>query len=162
MNRVASVMGGENPDVRRSAVEAVTPFNRQRFIIAWNVVIVVVAQPDSKAFEVVLEHRVDHACDRIGAIDGRRAVAQHLDTFHAMDGDMRRVHGIDGHETAADLFSLVGRHVDEPAAVQQHQCIAGAEIAHIDGADVTTSRVDAACRVHFAEKVLAHLGYGGE
>src|SRR5690606_31314838 len=46
-----------------------------------------IARADGHAVEVALEHHIDDAADRIGAVDGRRAVGHDLDAIHRLDRD---------------------------------------------------------------------------
>ena len=91
---------------------------------------------------------VHHPGHRVCAVDGRSAVAQHFHAVDAVDGDGVGVHRVDRHEAAADDFRLVAGGVDHAASVQQHQRVAGAEVAQVEGADV------AACGVHATADVL--------
>ncbi len=159
---VALVMAREYADVGPPVIEAVSPFERYCLVVARQVIEVVVARPDGKTLEVVFQHRVDDARDRIRAVDRRCAVAQNLDAFHAEDGDVVRVHRVHRDEAAADFLGLVGGHVDEAPPVQQHERVARTHVAHVDGANVAARRVDAAGGVRFGKRILADLRDGIE
>ena len=67
---------------------------------------------------------VDHASDGVRAVDGRGAVAQHFDVIDAL-----RRHVIDVDRVCQRLGHRVG---GEPAAIDQDQRAAGADVAQID------------------------------
>ena len=77
--------------------------------------------PAVQPFEVLLHDEVDHAADRIRAIDRRGAAGQH---FHPVDQVFRN--GVD-----IDRLQPVGR-TDMPSPVDQHQCPVIAKVAQIE------------------------------
>ena len=81
-----------------------------------------VARRGLHALQTGLGDDVDHAGDRVRAVDGRRAVLEHLDALDHGDRDHVQVDGAVGAGTA----------VDDAAAVEQHQGAVDAQTAQID------------------------------
>lgn len=108
---------------------------------------------EEAALHVALEDGVDHARHRVRAIDRRRAVTQH---FEPLDAARRDFIGVGAHHRH-EQFGLetgVKRH---PAAIDQQQRVAGAEVAQVDRADVAADIVDGR-RILFVERDGAGLG----
>ena len=113
---------------------------------------------DGQAFEIRSQDRVDHAGDRIGAVQGRGPVEQDLDPA---DAHGRNGIGVDrGHRH--QVFRLGARVQDHPATVQQHQGVAGAQAAQVDGGRVAARVVDAAHVLGLVEGDVCRLGNGAE
>ena len=146
-------------EVGAAAVEGRTPREIEVQRLAVQALVPAVPGADAEPLVVGVEHVVHDAGDRVGAVDGRGAV---LEDLHAIDAVHRNgvgVDGIHGHETAAHLFGLVAGGVHHAPTVQQHQRVAGAEIAQVEGADVAARGVHAAADVLlFVEEVLALFG----
>ncbi len=81
-------MVGEYPDMRRAAVIAAAPLQRNRLIAARQVVEVRYPPLYREALVVVKEHIIDDACDCVGAVNRRGAVAQYLDAPQRSDRNM--------------------------------------------------------------------------
>ena len=74
------------------------------------------------AFEILAQDEVDHAADRIGAIDGRGAILQYFHAFNQRHRDGVHVHRAIG----------VGDGADPALAVHQHQRAVHAQSAQVD------------------------------
>jgi hypothetical protein len=102
--------------------------------------------------------RVDDAGDRVGAVDGGGAVAQHFDAPYAGGGDRVCVDGGDGHQVL-DLDRGVQHHAP---AIEQHQRVAGADAAQVYGRSVAARVIDAAGEARFVERHITSLRDGAE
>ena len=117
------------------------------------------ASAQGQPFGVALEHVVDHARHRIGPVQRRSAVLEHFEALQPVHRDGVGVHRVDRHEAAADLLGLEAGRVDQTAAVEQHQGVARAEVAQVEGAHVAACGVDAAADVlRLIEEVLPLFG----
>ena len=114
---------------------------------------------DGPAVHVVAQHRVDHARNRVRAIDGGGAVAQDLKTLQTRNRD--RV-GVVGQHRNQVFIRLRRRVADDAAAVQQHQRIADAQIAQVDRAGVAARRVGGRRQIAGVEGHVAHLRDGAQ
>ena len=83
------------------------------------------AHVDRGAIHLLLQDEVDHAGDRVRAVDRRGAAGQHFD---ALDHPDRNVGDIG--EVAAALEGH--REIGDAAAIDQHQGVVGAEAAQVD------------------------------
>src|SRR5690606_22045567 len=82
------------------------------------------------AFEVGIEHEVDDARHRVGAVHGGGATGQHVDALDQSGGDLVEVTGL-----GADAARR------QAVAVDQHQGAVGAQAAKVGGR-VARGRVD--------------------
>jgi len=107
---------------------------------------------------MVVEHDVDHTGDRVRPVDRRRAVAQHLDPLDRADRQRIGVDRLHRHE----ILGLGARRQDQAAAVEQHQRVAGAEIAQVDRGIVAARIVEVAGGAGLLELDVAGLGQRAE
>ena len=149
----------EDADIRAIVIEIAAPLEGQLRVRPIGIVELVELRTYREAVEIRLEHGIDHARDRVGAVDRRRTVPEHLDPFHAEHRNRVRVHAVDGDEAAADFLGLELGRQHQPSAVEEDQRITRAHAAQVERADVAARRVDAAADVlGLVEKVVAVLG----
>ncbi len=115
-----------------------------------------VLRADRQAFVVVLQNRVDDAGHGIGAIDRRRAIEQHFESFETGDRHGIGVETLHRHRAGIGC-ALAGRVGYETASIEQHQRVADAERAQVDGVDVAARRVTGLRIVGGFEQHIAHL-----
>ena len=108
------------------------------------------------AAEIAARDVVDDAGDGIGAVDGGRAVAEDVDAFDALGGELVDV-GVEGGDAAVVGGDGVG---GEAAAVEEDERVAGADTAEVD-VGVVAAGVGAAV-LGFVERDVGHLREGGE
>ena len=113
---------------------------------------------DGQTFEIRPQDRVDHARHSVGAVKGRGPVEQDLYPAHAHRRDGI---GVDrGHGN--QVLGLGARVQDHPAAVQQHQGVAGTETTQVDRSRIPTGVIDAAHVLGLVEGDVGSLGNGAE
>ena len=118
-------------------IEGLAEFGVYGLVVAREIFVVRVASANIETFEIALNHRIKNTGHRIGAVDGRGAIAKHFDTIDAVGRDHVGVDAVHGDKAAANLFGLVLRRVHNAATIKQRQRIARAETAQIEPADVT-------------------------
>ena len=105
------------------------------------------------------QHGVDHAGHGVGAVEGRRAVAQHFQPLQAVH---RNGVGVVGQHRDQVLVGPAGWVRHDPAAVEQHQRVADPEIAQVHRAHVAAGAVAGVRQIGRVEAHIAHLGNGAE
>ena len=157
VDAVAGLKAAHQGEVGAAAVEGGAPGDVQIDRIGVQPVVPAVAAADAEAVVIRTEHGVDDAGNGIGAVDRRGAVFQHLHALDAVDRNGVGVDGVDGHETAAHFLRLVAGRVDHAPPVQQHQRVAGAQVAQVESAHVAARGVHAAADVFFLVEVVLPL-----
>src|SRR5690606_30577374 len=84
-----------------------------------------VAEVHGQAVGVLLEDDVDHAGHRIGTVDGRGTAGEYLDPLHHAQRDAGNVGG-------AGAAVHRQREIGQPAAIDQHQRVVGAQATQVD------------------------------
>ena len=144
--------------VERAAREAAGQVQHVRFAAA--VLGPAVAVVDGGAVGLLLEDEVDHAGNRVRAVDRRGAAGQHFD---AVDHPQRDAGDVGEVAAPAERHREVG----DAAAVDQHQGVVGAEAAQVHllraGGEVGAAR--GLLALGFATVLgqrLQHVGHAGE
>src|SRR3546814_5178876 len=86
---------------------------------------VAVAEIDCQSVGLLFQDDVDHAGNRIGAIDGRGAAGKHFDAIHHAQ---RNAGNVGGADPAIHRQGEVG----QAAAMDQHQGVVRAQAAQVD------------------------------
>ena len=159
--RVHAVAGEEravDAEAGAALVEGGSPGRVQVRRRAVDVFVQAVAGAQAEALEIRFEDVVHHPGHGVGAVDGRGAV---LEDFQPVEAERRHHVGVGAvhrHEAAAHLFGLEAGGIHHAPPVQQHQRVAGADVAQVVGADVAARRVHAAADVvRLVEEVLPLL-----
>ena len=77
----------EDAEIGSVVVEILAPLDRDPLVTPCNVVEFTQPQPDIETFKILLQDVIDHAGNRIGAVNSRRAVAQ---DFNALQTKYRQ------------------------------------------------------------------------
>ena len=150
---IAIIVGAEQRDVRAALVEGMPGLERALELHLTRIVGEAELALDRNALQIALEHGVDHARHRVRAVDRGRAVQQHLYPAHACNRDRIGVDALHRHQ----ILGLRAGMEHHAATVQQHQRIAGAERAQVDGRRVAARIVDAAGVATLVEGNVADL-----